>query len=155
MTEYEGTWEEIAVHASEFQGHRLRLTVLSREQPTPLSLQGRRAFLKLPLAERRRLLAKQAEQMAAYTKRIPSGASFSKENSLTIERALPKRGEIWRVNFDPTIGAEIRKTRPAIVVSSDSLGKLPLKLIAPVTSWNDAFAPNVWHFASRPVRRTA
>ncbi|HEV8582185.1 MAG TPA: type II toxin-antitoxin system PemK/MazF family toxin [Thermoanaerobaculia bacterium] len=63
---------------------------------------------------------------------------------------MPRRGEIWRVNFDPTIGAEIRKTRPAIVVSSDSLGKLPLKLIAPVTSWNDAFAPNVWHVRISP-----
>lgn len=69
---------------------------------------------------------------------------------MTIERALPKRGEIWRVNFDPTVGAEIRKTRPAIVVSSDALGKLPLKLIAPITSWNDAFGQNVWHVRISP-----
>jgi mRNA interferase MazF len=27
---------------------------------------------------------------------------------------LPKRGEIWLVNLDPTVGAEIQKTRPAI-----------------------------------------
>jgi hypothetical protein len=66
MTEYEGTWEEIAVHASEFAGYRLRLTVLSPGEPAPLSLQDRRAFLKLPLAERRRLMAKQAEQMIAH-----------------------------------------------------------------------------------------
>ncbi len=39
----------------------------------------------------------------------------------------PKRGEIWLINLDPTIGAEIKKTRPAVVVNSDYIGKLPLK----------------------------
>lgn len=66
MTEYEGTWEEIAAHASEFRGQRVRLTVLEPSPSAPLSLQGRRAFLKLPLAERRRLLAQQADQMVAH-----------------------------------------------------------------------------------------
>jgi mRNA interferase MazF len=31
-----------------------------------------------------------------------------------------KQGEIWLINLDPTIGAEIRKTRPAIIVSDNS-----------------------------------
>ncbi|HJU19108.1 MAG TPA: type II toxin-antitoxin system PemK/MazF family toxin [Stellaceae bacterium] len=31
----------------------------------------------------------------------------------------PQRGEVWWIAFDPTIGGEIRKTRPAIVVSND------------------------------------
>ncbi len=31
----------------------------------------------------------------------------------------PKRGQIWLVNLDPTRGAEIKKTRPALVVSND------------------------------------
>jgi mRNA-degrading endonuclease toxin of MazEF toxin-antitoxin module len=48
---------------------------------------------------------------------------------------LPKRGEIWLVNLDPTVGAEIQKTRPAIVISSDYIGKLPLKLVVPITDW--------------------
>lgn len=52
---------------------------------------------------------------------------------LTINPDLPKRGEIWLVNFDPTVGAEIKKVRPAVVISSDSVGKLPIKLIAPIT----------------------
>ena len=34
------------------------------------------------------------------------------------------RGEIWLVNFDPTIGSEIKKTRPAIVVSSQPFNRL-------------------------------
>ena len=59
--------------------------------------------------------------------------------------ATPRRGEIWLVNFDPTVGAEIQKTRPAVVVSSDAVGRLPIKLIAPITDWKEYFAPNMWH----------
>jgi mRNA interferase MazF len=55
------------------------------------------------------------------------------------------RGEIWKVNLDPTIGAEIRKTRPVVVVSSDAVGVLPIKLVAPITEWKDYLAQNVWH----------
>ncbi len=60
--------------------------------------------------------------------------------SLTINPELPKRGEIWLVNFDPTVGAEIKKVRPAVVISSDSVGKLPIKLIAPITDWKTYFS---------------
>ena len=69
--------------------------------------------------------------------------------SLTIN-TLPQRGEIWLVNFDPTVGTEIRKTRPAIVISSDAAGRLPIKLIAPITDWKDYFAPNFWHVRINP-----
>ena len=70
--------------------------------------------------------------------------------SLTISPELPKRGEIWLVNFDPTVGAEIKKVRPAIVISSDSVGKLPIKLIAPITDWKTYFSPNFWHVKIEP-----
>lgn len=56
-----------------------------------------------------------------------------------------RRSEIWLVNLDPTIGAEIRKTRPVVVVSSDAVGALPVKLVAPLTDWRDYLAQNVWH----------
>ena len=56
----------------------------------------------------------------------------------------PARGEIWQVNFDPTIGAEIKKIRPAIVVSSDAVGSLPIKLVAPVTTWDSTFVGKIW-----------
>jgi len=59
-------------------------------------------------------------------------------------RSQPARGEIWQVNFDPTIGAEIKKIRPAIVISSDAVGSLPIKLVAPVTTWDGAFAGKIW-----------
>ena len=61
-----------------------------------------------------------------------------------------KRGEIWLVNLDPTIGAEIRKTRPVIVLNSDALGKLPVKLVAPLTGWKDYLSRNVWHVKITP-----
>jgi len=31
-----------------------------------------------------------------------------------------RRGQVWLINLDPTIGAEIRKTRPAVVVNDDA-----------------------------------
>ena len=34
-----------------------------------------------------------------------------------------KRGDIWWVNFDPSVGGEIRKKRPAVVVSNDAANK--------------------------------
>ena len=55
-----------------------------------------------------------------------------------------KRGEIWLVNLDPTIGSEIKKTRPAVIVNSDSLGKLPLKVIVPVTDWKNHYSVAPW-----------
>ena len=64
---------------------------------------------------------------------------------MTISSANPKRGEVWLVNLDPTIGAEIKKKRPAIVVSSDAIGIMPIKLIAPVTDWKERYANNIWH----------
>ena len=69
---------------------------------------------------------------------------------LSTEQTPPTRGDIWRVNFDPTVGPGIRKTRPAIVISSDSIGKLPIKLIVPITGWQDAFTYNIWHVRIEP-----
>ena len=55
-----------------------------------------------------------------------------------------KRGEIWLVNLDPTMGSEIKKTRPAVIISSDLVGILPLKVIVPFTYWKDRFASAAW-----------
>ncbi|HOI73376.1 MAG TPA: type II toxin-antitoxin system PemK/MazF family toxin [Syntrophales bacterium] len=63
-----------------------------------------------------------------------------------------RRGEVWLVNFDPTKGAEIQKTRPAVVVSSDAIGILPIKLIAPVTEWKNHYNRNLWHVRIDPDR---
>ena len=46
-----------------------------------------------------------------------------------------KRGEVYWVNLDPTIGSEIQKTRPALVVSPDDMNAaLPRVIVAPITS---------------------
>jgi mRNA interferase MazF len=57
---------------------------------------------------------------------------------------MMQRGEIWLVNLDPTIGSEIRKTRPAVIISSDLVGILPLKVIVPFTEWKDRYAQAPW-----------
>ncbi len=62
----------------------------------------------------------------------------------------PRRGEVWDLNFDPTIGAEIQKIRPAVVISSDRVGHLPIKLVAPITGWQNRFLRNVWHVRIEP-----
>ena len=46
-----------------------------------------------------------------------------------------KRGEVWWVNFDPALGSEIKKTRPAIIISNDAANKnLSRCVVIPVTS---------------------
>lgn len=55
-----------------------------------------------------------------------------------------KRSEVWLINLDPTVGAEIRKTRPAIVVNHDGLGILPLRVVVPITDWKDRYAVADW-----------
>lgn len=46
-----------------------------------------------------------------------------------------KRGDVYWVNLDPTIGSEIQKTRPALVVSPDDMNSvLPRVIVAPITS---------------------
>lgn len=61
-----------------------------------------------------------------------------------------KQGEIWLINLDPTIGAEIRKTRPAIIVNDNNLGKLPLKIIVPLTDWKGRYDVAPWMVKINP-----
>jgi len=65
----------------------------------------------------------------------------------------PRRGEIWRVGFDPTVGSELKKTRPAVVISSDAVGALPVRLVAPFTGWKGDFKGNLWHIQVPPTEQ--
>jgi len=50
-------------------------------------------------------------------------------------KASPRRGDVFWVKLDPAVGTEIRKTRPAVVVSNDSCNKYGARVIVlPVTS---------------------
>jgi mRNA interferase MazF len=50
-------------------------------------------------------------------------------------RARPARGEVWLINLDPTIGGEIQKTRPCMVISPPEINEhLPTMIVAPLTS---------------------
>lgn len=50
----------------------------------------------------------------------------------------PKRGEIYLVNFDPTLGSEIKKTRPALILQNDIANRhSPITIVAAVTSQFD------------------
>src|SRR5436190_8628742 len=53
-------------------------------------------------------------------------------------------GEIWLVKFDPAKGAEIQKLRPALVVSLDSIGRLPLRIVVPITDWKTSYSAYPW-----------
>lgn len=62
------------------------------------------------------------------------------------------RGEVWLINLDPAVGAEIRKIRPAVIINDDEIGILPLKIIVPITDWKDYYADAVWMTRIVPTR---
>ncbi len=50
----------------------------------------------------------------------------------------PKRGEVYLVNFDPTVGVEIKKTRPALVLQNNIANEhSPITIVAAITSKYD------------------
>jgi len=61
------------------------------------------------------------------------------------------KGEIWLINLDPTIGAEIQKSLPAVIVSVDEIGILPLRVIVPITEWKEHYAQAAWLVSILPA----
>jgi mRNA interferase MazF len=54
-----------------------------------------------------------------------------------------KRREVWWVNFDPSIGGEIKKKRPAVIVSNDAANKFLNRVqVVPLTSKTDRVYPS-------------
>jgi len=64
-----------------------------------------------------------------------------------------KQGEIWQIELDPTIGAEMKKNRPAIIMNVDALGKLPLKIITPITDWKEQYSHYPWMIKITPTKQ--
>lgn len=65
----------------------------------------------------------------------------------------PKRGEIWLVEMDPARGSELQKTRPAIVLSADTIRSLAVRVIVPVTGWQEPFRLSPWKIKIEPDSR--
>jgi mRNA interferase MazF len=54
-----------------------------------------------------------------------------------------KRGEVWWVEFDPSLGSEIRKKRPAVIVSNDAANRnLARVVVVPLTSNTERLYPS-------------
>ena len=54
----------------------------------------------------------------------------------------PRRGDVYWVNLDPVVGTEIRKTRPAVIVSNDSCNRYGARVVVlPITSNVDSLYP--------------
>ena len=56
----------------------------------------------------------------------------------------PIRGEVWWVDFDPSVYPEQQKVRPAVVVSGPSVGRLNLRIVVPITGWSPPFDRFAW-----------
>jgi len=63
-----------------------------------------------------------------------------------------KQGAVWQVNLDPTIGAEIKKSRPCVIVNSNRVGKLPLKIVAPLTDFKNHYKKVPWMVITKPTK---
>lgn len=67
-----------------------------------------------------------------------------------------KRGEVWWVNFDPSIGGEIRKQRPAVIVSNDAANyHLNRVQVIPLTSNVDKLYPSETYVTFRGKKAKA
>lgn len=63
--------------------------------------------------------------------------------SITTQSKLPSRGDVWWVSFDSSLGAEIRKTRPAVIISKDVANReLNRVQVIPLTSRIDRLYPS-------------
>ncbi len=65
------------------------------------------------------------------------------KSRVTSVKVHPKRGEIWIVDLNPTIGDEISKQRPVVVLGVEAIG-LNLTIIVPLTTWKNDFG-KIWH----------
>ena len=68
----------------------------------------------------------------------------------------PHRGEVWLVAFDPSVGGEIQKTRPAIVVSNDAANAVLNRVqVVPISSQVERLYPAEAYVSLEGTRRKA
>jgi mRNA interferase MazF len=61
------------------------------------------------------------------------------------------RGEVWRMSLAQKPGETANVNRLVVILSSDALGTLPLKVIVPLTPWKDDYASAPWMVRVPPV----
>ncbi len=62
------------------------------------------------------------------------------------------QGSIWNINLDPTVGSEIKKTRPCLILNNNKIGKLALKVIAPLTDFKEPYRAVPWMVIIEPSK---
>lgn len=65
---------------------------------------------------------------------------------MTEKSINPQRGEIWLITFDPKVGEEIEKVRPALVVGEPALGRTGLRIVVPVLTDKNRHKQFPWFF---------
>jgi mRNA interferase MazF len=72
------------------------------------------------------------------------------------ERVRPERGDVWLVAFDPSLGGEVRKTRPAVVMSNDSANAVLNRVqVVPISSSVEQLYPAETYVSLSGHRRKA
>ena len=55
-----------------------------------------------------------------------------------------EQGEVWLVNFNPSVGSEIQKIRPCVVVNDNRLGRFGIKIVVPITEYKEHLQNYPW-----------
>ncbi len=64
---------------------------------------------------------------------------------------FPLEGEVWDISLDPTVGDEIQKTRPCVVVNGAGLQNQGLRVVVPLTGWkSETMARRPWFVEIAP-----
>ena len=70
--------------------------------------------------------------------------------SICLMEKILKTGEIYWVNLDPTLGDEIKKRRPVVVLNPGHIKNLKLAIVVPITGWNELWGKNPFFAVLEP-----